>query len=395
MKLLAIFFELFTLVLQGDVTILANAYIQPAETHLDSLWPWPFNRSTALSIVDWNPVSFPLVPSKEKVAVLMTGNVRSFDMAFKHSFTSYFKFVHRKGYDLFLATSEMLDPMSNDPGSPRLLNVEDWVSIVKYFGGTIKRVDLVTTPYTYNGGGECTSSYFYPFIRSAAVKPFQSQKGNKLALLSMYHKFSLAFASMRAEELLTNSLYDYVFRCRTDMIACRPFPPAAAMFAFYRDSRSTGERDRGDVNFGGRRSRNVPTEIPLFADIVMWDDQMALMPRSSADAYFLGVQKVATKCYTAAEWSIACGLPYEVAEQRLKESGGASPLCRETRLVSVEFDVIVRDCGDTKREPKNCGVCERADVHSALKRKSIAPLMTTEHWNGGLKNCNASGGIFV
>lgn len=369
----------------------ACASVPPTRSHLDSMLPWPFNLTYAQSIITYDPGSLPLAPSKEKVAVLMTGNLRSLDVFVKSVMPNYFKFFHRKGYDLFLVTSERLDPMASSPESPKLLTEQDWVSMAESAGGTIKKVDLVTTgAYSVFGGhgGMCLSKYYYPHEPSDRVARFSFPRGNMLTLMLMYHKFAIAFASMRAEEYKSGIPYDYVFRHRPDMVVCRPLPAAAAMFAFYRDSRSTGEAYRGDRNFGGRHA-DLADDAPLLADIVTFDDQFALMPRSSADAYFLGMQKVTTKCYGALDWSIACGVPLEVAVQRLKSSEGAFQ-CRETRLVSVEFDLIIRDCGDLKPQAKNYGVCEPHEIAVALHLKSIGPLMNTDHWGGGYSACNAT-----
>lgn len=372
----------------------ARASVQPTRSHLDSVLPWPFNQ-TIQSAFTYDPGSLPLTPSKDKVAVLMTGNMRSLDFFVKSVLSSYFKYFNREGYDLFLVTSEKLDPMAQEQESPRLLTERDWVSMAEIFGGTIKKVDLVTTPYTFQFpgpplGNECRSTYYFPHIPAAKVTPFKATKGNGLGMLLMLQKFSVAFASMRAEEIQSGVLYDYVFRHRPDTVVCRPLPDAAAMFTFYRDSRSTGAAYRGDVSFGGRHD-DLPDNAPLLADIVTFDDQFALMPRSSADAYFLGMQKVTTKCYGASDWSIACGIPLEQAVQRLNTVGKAgAPVCREIRLVSVEFNLTIRDCGDSRSAQKNRGICEVQAMHIALLRDEIGPLITTDHWNGGKLVCNAT-----
>jgi hypothetical protein len=224
----------------------------------------------------------------------------------------------------------------------------------------------------------------YPY--ALEKKPCTTSKNSVLKLLFQFHKFSIAWASMRAEEMTSGIIYDFVFRTRPDLLFCRPVPPASSMFAFYRDSRSTGGAWRDDQSFGGRMVRGVPKELPLLADIVIWDDQFALMLRKSAEAYFVGMQRVTSKCYGKDQWAIACNIPEDLAETRISRGG----LCSISRLVSADFNVTIRDCGDMKIDMGNSHMCEDFRVHSAVRRKSMPPLLTNDHWYKNVCNFNSS-----
>jgi hypothetical protein len=193
---------------------------------------------------------------------------------------------------------------------------------------------------------------------------------NHVALLMQVHKFGALFAAMRHVEIKAREEYKYVVRTRPDAYFHLPnLPHVSEMFAFYRDSTSNGELLKNiRTQFGGPINA---TQTAVLADIVTWDDQFAMMHRPGAEAYFLGAQISYTKCYNWTAWGRACGLSDSVAAQYINVKKRVP--CCPVRLVSAEFDVVVRDCGDLKTNGRGAGQCERPSDGKVC-------LMTTDHW---------------
>ena len=180
-------------------------------------------------------------------------------------------------------------------------------------------------------------------------------------------------------------------RMRPDAKVVRPLPHIIDMFEYYRNASAAG-RSLTDQHvreqFGGLVIPQVEkTGRPLLADVVAFDDQFAIASRHrGAEPYFLGAQKVFSKCYNESSWAIACSKP--VTLMRGKVSSRVEG-CAPIRLISAEFDdVIIRDCGMLQDANFRC-----ENVAEARRRGTEMCMMTTDHWrvDCGKKGCKSAG----
>ena len=151
----------------------------------------------------------------------MSGNMRS--VSFFEEVMQYYHRNFRRSdyYDLFLAIGDL-----EISGSGKGVRGKGWVSepiseqllLNASQGGNAtnpraKSIDIVSMPYalleTLNGRKQGKwAAGFCPVKIDPPVS-------NHLGLLHMAHKFVVAFAAMRREELRTHQDYDYVVRSST------------------------------------------------------------------------------------------------------------------------------------------------------------------------------------
>ena len=282
-----------------------------------------------VALLGWLSVGVAQAPPR--VAVLTSGNLRSFAYFRDEVIPRYYANFWKPGYEMFLSVGD------KESMNMRLLDEAQFRAATASYGGVV-HTDIMVMPYemTRVSKGGSFGTHFCP-----------ENKTNHMSLLMPAHKLSSVYASMIREERRSGKPYEYVVRYRPDMVFVRKLPHVSEMFAFYRDSTTSGRSGvELRMQYGGLvpptgepGEKGIP---PTMADVVLWDDQFGVMSRSGAEGFFLGASKAYSKCYDFAEWAKVCGMKEAITKQVIKSRG--VPCC-PARLAASEFDFIIRDCG--------------------------------------------------
>jgi hypothetical protein len=263
------------------------------------------------------------------VAVLMTGNIWSLENfrdvvmpSVQHSFLC-------PGYDTFLVTSDRVYLRS----PPEYLTEEMLNST-----GTFATVQLVSW-----------EEYKLPKDKAAKrCDHFKPPRMNHVGLLQQFLKFPVAYASMQARENARGHSYDFVVRTRPDIKILESLPHVRHLFHQLRRPNGNKNMSTHPSDFSGLvASRAVANAGVPVADIVVWDDQFAMMMRSSASDFFNLVPQAYMMCHAAETWARACGLTMQEAVESVQAK--RIPCC-PLRTIAVIGNTVVRDCGSVRAE---------------------------------------------
>jgi hypothetical protein len=226
-----------------------------------------------------------------RVAVCITGNLRSLSDFEQTASPSFMKNFWRPGYDVFLVVGDTLPPSAVH--DHRTTNANANASIFSFSplrpprpqpspkGSSPSSLFVTAAPFEGAFGAALRGIKLTSIgdIRLAGdphdrfgqlpCRHYDPPRLNHLAMIGQFLKFPLAYRAMTAEEARGGFAYDFVVRARPDLVYLHPFPRIDHFF----EQRSTYNRkaDKRDA-FGGPK---METSAYPKADVLTFDDQVS------------------------------------------------------------------------------------------------------------------------
>ena len=260
---------------------------------------------------------------KLTVAVLMTGNIWSLPYFREVTMPSLQRNFWCPGYDGFLVTSDRV--YMKAPAE----YIDEGLLWNASFSNAFISVQLISWEEN-------------KLPKEKAAKRcdhFKPTRTNHVGLLQQFLKWPVAYAAMRNAEEARGHSYDYVVRLRPDFKVVEALPHIKHIFhQFRRVNKNTSSYSRYD--FGGPEGYN--TSDSIVSDVVIWDDQFAVMPRYAARSFFTLAPQAFMVCHPAEIWEQACGLETIQAVHNMRAK--RIP-CTPIRTIAPLGRKIIRDCG--------------------------------------------------
>ena len=192
-----------------------------------------------------------------RVAVLSSGNMRSYAFFADVVMPKYKLLMWYPGYELFFAIGDT--ETGGNKGHKTLgrkLTEKDILNATTDYG-VVKNISLLTMPFVLEPlDGRASNALGQDHCPKGSY--FSELKLNHIGLLNQFHKLGAVFAAMRSEELRSGRNYDYVVRTRPDLYPLARMPHISKMFASYRYGSSSGEGlETVRTQFGGISVANL------------------------------------------------------------------------------------------------------------------------------------------
>jgi hypothetical protein len=223
----------------------------------------------------------PMCPLPLRTAVCITGPRSTFlEKAVQDTLMYNF---HYPEYEYFLSTDAEVEP--NDPRVA--------VKLAGIFADNGSPVSVV-----------------HPEEACANVEQY-----NKVHRYPMVSRFVPCYDMILQHEQQHGFIFDLVARVGTDLVYVERLPSLHELFA----------------------------SLALTNDLLLWDEDIAVMPRAAATEGLLVPQRIYRSCATVAQWQRACAI-LDLEDVAAAVRSRHAPCC-PMNLIAVFSDVTVRQCG--------------------------------------------------